>query len=93
MAGFLSCLCRSLLIHETKERFLILCCLPSSRDDYFSFNFLKINLFIYLFIFGCIGSLLLCARAFSSCGERGLLFVVVRGLLIAVVSLLAEHWL
>ena len=27
-----------------------------------------------------------CAQAFSSCGERGLLFVVVRGLLIAVAS-------
>ena len=28
-----------------------------------------------------------CARAFSSCGERGLLFVAVRGLLIAMASL------
>ena len=28
---------------------------------------------------------------FSSCGERGLLFVVVRGLLIVVASLVAEH--
>ena len=27
-----------------------------------------------------------CARAFSSCGERGLLFVAVQGLLIAVAS-------
>ena len=32
-----------------------------------------------------------CAQAFSSCGERGLLFVVVRGLLIAVAPLVAEH--
>ena len=32
-----------------------------------------------------------CARAFSSCDERGLLFVAVRGLLIAVASLVAEH--
>ena len=32
-----------------------------------------------------------CTRAFSSCGERGLLFVAVRGLLIAVASLVAEH--
>ena len=30
---------------------------------------------------------------FSSCGERGLLFVAVRGLLIAVASLVAEHGL
>ena len=34
-----------------------------------------------------------CALAFSSCGERGLLFVAVRGLLIAVASLVAEHGL
>ena len=40
-----------------------------------------INLFIYLFIFGCVGSSVR-ARAFSSCGERGLLFVAVRWLLL-----------
>ena len=32
-------------------------------------------------------------QAFSSCGERGLLFVAVCGLLIAVASLVAEHGL
>ena len=45
--------------------------------------------FIYLFL-ATLG--LQCrAQAFSSCGERGLLFVAVRGLLIAVASLVAEH--
>ena len=34
-----------------------------------------------------------CAWAFSSCGERGLLFLAVRGLLIVVASLVAEHGL
>ena len=34
-----------------------------------------------------------CARAFSSCSERGLLFVAVHGLLIAVASLVVEHGL
>ena len=48
-------------------------------------------LFIY-FIFGCVGSSLLCA-GFSSCGKWGLLFVAVRGLLIAMASLVAEHGL
>ena len=53
-----------------------------------------LNIDIYLFIyFGCVGSLLLCAGFLSSCGERGLLFVVVRGLLIAVASLVVEHGL
>ena len=34
-----------------------------------------------------------CVRAFSGCSEQGLLFVVVRKLLIAVVSLVVEHGL
>ena len=33
-----------------------------------------------------------CARAFSSCSERGLLFLVVHGLLIAVASLCCRAW-
>ena len=53
-----------------------------SRASFFFF-FLK---FIYLFIYGC-------AQAFSSFGERGLLFVAVRRLLIAVASLVVEHGL
>ena len=32
-----------------------------------------------------------CARAFSSCGKRGPLFIVVHGPLIIVASLVAEH--
>ena len=49
--------------------------------------------FIYLFILKFLAALGLrcCARAFSSCSERGLLFVAVHGLLIAVASLVVEH--
>ena len=32
-----------------------------------------------------------CVWLFSSCGEQGVLFIVVCGLLIAVASLVAEH--
>ena len=49
------------------------------------------NKFIYLFL-AALG-LCCCARAFSRCSERGLLFVVVRGLLIVVAFLVAEHGL
>ena len=42
------------------------------------------NLFIYLFL--AVLGLCCCVQAFSSSSERGLLFVVVRGLLIAVAS-------
>ena len=44
---------------------------------------------IYLFL-AALG-LRCCARAFSSCGEWGLLFIAVCGLLIVVASLVAEH--
>ena len=49
------------------------------------------NLFIYLFLAALC--LRCCVRAFSSCGERELLFVGVCGVLIAVASLVAEHGL
>ena len=42
--------------------------------------------FLPFSLYSCVGSSLLCARAFSSCGERGLLFVAVHGLLIVVAS-------
>ena len=51
--------------------------------------FLKINLFTYLFL-AALG-LHCCMQAFSSCGEWGLLFVVVCRLLIAEASLAKEH--
>ena len=50
--------------------------------------------FIYLIcLFLSALGLCCCGRAFSSCGERGLLFVAVRGLLIAVASPVAEQGL
>ena len=48
-----------------------------------------VNLFIYLFL--AVLGLHFCARAFSSCGERGPLFIAVRGPLTVAASLVAEH--
>ena len=48
-------------------------------------------LFIYLFM--AVLGLCCCVQAFSGCGERGLLFIAVHGLLIAVASLVVEHGL
>ena len=53
--------------------------------------FLYINLLIYLFLFLAVLGLRCCARAFSNCGEWGLLFFAVCGLLIEVAFLIAEH--
>ena len=46
-------------------------------------------MYLFLAAFG----LHCCTWAFSSCGERGLLFVAAHGLLIAVASLVEEHGL
>ena len=57
-------------------------------------------MYIYVYIYMCIYIYILAAlgvrcrvRAFSSCGEQGLLFIAVRRLLIAVAFLVAEHGL
>ena len=55
---------------------------------FFFFSFLN---FIYLVL--AVLGLHCCTLTFSSCGQWGLLFVTVRGPLIAVASLVAEHGL
>ena len=46
---------------------------------------------VFFFFFGCAGSSLLGAS--FGCGKQGLLFVVVRGLIIAMASPVVEHQL
>ena len=48
-------------------------------------------IYLFLFLFLAVLGLHVCARAFSSCGERGPLFIAVRGPLTIVASLVAEH--
>ena len=69
-----------LLLESLQVQCIFVCCF-----------FFLINLFIYLFLAAL--DLRCCARAFSSCGERGLLFVAVHGLLMEVASLVVEHGL
>ena len=52
------------------------------------FLFLKFYLFI---LFMAVLGLRFCARAFSSCGKRGPLFIAVRGPLTVAASPVAEH--
>ena len=66
----------------------------SAKGSLFLFFFFSswVYLFIYLFnLFLAVLGLRFCARAFSSCGEWGPLFIVVRGPLTVVASLVAEH--
>ena len=60
--------------------------LSSTLFFFLTFNFFKIFIYFWLrwvFIAAC--------GLFSSCGERGLLFVALRRLLIVVASLAVEH--
>ena len=51
-------------------------------------------IYLFLFVYFWLHWVSVAARGlFSSCGKRGLLFIVVRGLLIAVASLVVEHGL
>ena len=67
-----------------KETQAITCQIPL-----FFFFFLNFYLFIYLFM--AVLGLRFCARAFSSCGKRGPLFIAVRGPLTIAASPVAEH--
>ena len=55
----------------------------------FACHYFLLNKFIYLFL--AVLGLRCCARAFSSCGERGPLFIAVRGPLTIAASPVAEH--
>ena len=69
------------------------CVSPTANADFNpAYQSLLVKLPHHFFFLAALG-LRCCARAFSSCGERVLLFVAVRGLLIAVASLAAEHGL
>ena len=48
---------------------------------------------LIIFLFLAALGLRCCVQAFSTCGERGLLFIAVRGLHIVVASLVVEHGL
>ena len=58
--------------------------------DFFTIINLK---FSYIFLYMVALGLCYCEQAFSSCGERGLLFAVVQGPFIEVASLAMEHGL
>ena len=93
---FLSC-------HSASNFSIVICHLFSSRKcftfwtyyprraasaHHFMYSSLfKKKLFYFIYLFLAALGLHCCARAFSSCGEQGLLFIVVCVLLIAVSSL------
>ena len=65
--------------------------MSQSQENMFKFTLEFLNLFIYLFIFMAVLGLHFCARAFSSCGKWGPLFIAVCGPLTIAASLVVEH--
>ena len=61
--------------------------------SFFFFLLLLLSNFIYLWIYLAALGLYCCMSAFSSCGEKGLLFNAVLGLPVAVASFVAERGL
>ena len=61
--------------------------LKDPRFDFFFFLSFKLIIYLFLAVLG----LRFCARASSSCGKRGLLFITVRGPLTVAASRVAEH--
>ena len=82
-------MCHIFFIHSSVNGHLGCFHVLSSLFFVFFLNYLFIYLFIYLFM--AVLGLGFCARAFSSCGEWGPLFIVVRGPLTVAASLAAEH--
>ncbi len=82
---------------QSNPYFFTLPCFATASISFLIFFLLPATCFykfIYLFIYFWLCWVLVAARGLSfSCGERGLLFIAVRGLLIAVASLVAEHGL
>ena len=50
-----------------------------------------LNFYLFIYLFLAVSGLRFCARAFSSCGKRGPLFIAVHGPLTVAASLVAEH--
>ena len=77
---------------------LIFISFPFIKLLHFCFQYLgnihknhPLTFFFLINLFLAVLGLHFCARAFSSCGEWGPLFIVVRGPLTVVASLVAEH--
>ena len=58
---------------------------------YLFIYFLKLWVYLFIYLFMAVLGLRFCVRAFSSCGKWGPLFIEVHGPLIIAASLVAEH--
>ena len=71
--------------------FLVYTYTPCNIGDILSPPPAYVFIYLFLYLFLTVLGLRFCARAFSSCGKRGPLFIAVCGPLTIVTSLVAEH--
>ena len=57
----------------------------------FCFLFLNKEVYLFIYLYLAVLGLRFCVRAFSSCSERGPLFIAVRGPLTVTAYLVVEH--
>ena len=69
----------------------LLACRPIFLSFFPLFLFYLFIYFKFIFLFLAVLGLRFCARAFSSCGEQGPLFIAVRRPLTVAASLVVEH--
>ena len=72
-------------------KIILTCILYRLLVDFFFFFFKLYNFYLFIYLFMAVLGLRFCARAFSSCGKRGPLFIAVRGPLTITASLVVEH--
>ena len=90
MEQVINCLYTTVLVNRPSLSNITKKLTLKKRNFFFKVS-LFFNLFILFYLLLSVLGLCCCARAFSSCSERGLLFVAVRRLLIVVASLVEEH--
>ena len=69
----------------------IACTETTSSPLQCTYLFFKKIIYLFIYLFLAVLGLRFSARAFSSCGERGPLFIAVHGPLTVMASLVAEH--
>ena len=79
-----------MLENKPKKKTLIIC-LYSSIYKKLIFFFLSLKFFLFYYLFLAVLGLRFYARAFSSCGKQGPLFIAVHGPLTIAASLVVEH--
>ena len=92
-----ACMCSSIEIFANPKWFLSevtftpLPCAHSPRRGLQQCLEIFFFFLIFIYLFMAVLGLRFCARAFSSCGKRGPLFIAVRGPLTIAASLVVEH--